>query len=345
MSYENAPATKMLATHCCACARPLLDAASVTAGLGPHCRAKHGVPNDLDEETRERANKLIFECAQEHVDAEVLKAAVVELALLGCAKLADRISKRAGRIVFTVTDEHVDVKAPYSEAFLSARGPGRWVRDAKVTRYATADAAAALAAVRSAFGDTALVRLEGHDAVAFWNASDETLVAFVDALVERAPKPEPAPEITLAGTPYKTRAGQWGVTLPENAEAKAGDLVVVTARSGKRWVARLVGAAEVGPRGIVFATERTDLSVPASAPASAPAPAPREVQWEGSPTKLRGGWAVKIRFGHDALDGKAPKAGDLVRVTARSGKSWVATLSSDARVNRYRDAWVAETAR
>lgn len=39
--YENAPAAAMLATHCC-CGRPLLDAVSVEAGIGPDCRKKHG---------------------------------------------------------------------------------------------------------------------------------------------------------------------------------------------------------------------------------------------------------------------------------------------------------------
>jgi hypothetical protein len=42
MSYENAPATKLLATHCACCARPLVDAVSVEAGVGPDCRKSHG---------------------------------------------------------------------------------------------------------------------------------------------------------------------------------------------------------------------------------------------------------------------------------------------------------------
>lgn len=42
MSYESAPATKMLATHCACCARPLVDAVSVEAGVGPECRRRHG---------------------------------------------------------------------------------------------------------------------------------------------------------------------------------------------------------------------------------------------------------------------------------------------------------------
>ena len=42
MSYENAPATKMLAAYCACCARPLVDAESVETGMGPVCRKSHG---------------------------------------------------------------------------------------------------------------------------------------------------------------------------------------------------------------------------------------------------------------------------------------------------------------
>lgn len=42
MSYETAPATKMLATFCACCARPLVDAVSVETGVGPDCRKTHG---------------------------------------------------------------------------------------------------------------------------------------------------------------------------------------------------------------------------------------------------------------------------------------------------------------
>ncbi len=41
-TYVNAPATALVATHCCACGRPLLDARSVECGMGPTCREKHG---------------------------------------------------------------------------------------------------------------------------------------------------------------------------------------------------------------------------------------------------------------------------------------------------------------
>lgn len=40
--YEAAAATRLLATHCICCRRPLLDAVSVEAGMGPVCRQRHG---------------------------------------------------------------------------------------------------------------------------------------------------------------------------------------------------------------------------------------------------------------------------------------------------------------
>ena len=41
--YTAAPATELLATRCAACGRPLLDAASVEAGMGPTCRGRAGL--------------------------------------------------------------------------------------------------------------------------------------------------------------------------------------------------------------------------------------------------------------------------------------------------------------
>lgn len=42
-NYENAPATILLATHCCVCGRPLCDSDSVEIGIGPTCRGKSNV--------------------------------------------------------------------------------------------------------------------------------------------------------------------------------------------------------------------------------------------------------------------------------------------------------------
>lgn len=63
MSYESAPATKLLATHCVACGRPLVDAKSVEAGMGPDCRERHGYGDEASEEARAEMNKRVYALA------------------------------------------------------------------------------------------------------------------------------------------------------------------------------------------------------------------------------------------------------------------------------------------
>ncbi len=62
MSYENAASTRMLATHCCLCGRPLVDADSVERGIGPVCmkRLMGDVPAGPD---REKVNGLVYEAS------------------------------------------------------------------------------------------------------------------------------------------------------------------------------------------------------------------------------------------------------------------------------------------
>jgi hypothetical protein len=40
--YENSAACKLVATHCCVCNKPLVEALSVTSGIGPVCAKKYG---------------------------------------------------------------------------------------------------------------------------------------------------------------------------------------------------------------------------------------------------------------------------------------------------------------
>ena len=62
-NYENAPATRLLATHCACCARPLVDAKSVETGMCPVCRKKHGFNIDCSESIRLQANKIVYQIA------------------------------------------------------------------------------------------------------------------------------------------------------------------------------------------------------------------------------------------------------------------------------------------
>ena len=146
MSYENAPATKMLATHCCACGRPLLDAKSVELGIGPDCRKRLGFNMNVSEEARAEANRLVYQLALTPVDGRMdAAAACARLAELGFAKLADKCLEWVAPIRVTESDGRLVVKAPYCEAATDAwrgiRGR-RWDRDAKCNSVPATERAA-----------------------------------------------------------------------------------------------------------------------------------------------------------------------------------------------------------
>lgn len=94
MSYENAPATIMLASHCAVCGRPLVDAQSVELGIGPDCRRKYGFDMPCDEAARAEANALVYRVALVQEGVSVAEACA-RLRVLGFEKLAARIEKRA----------------------------------------------------------------------------------------------------------------------------------------------------------------------------------------------------------------------------------------------------------
>ncbi len=62
-TYENASATKLLATHCVACGRVLVDSKSVEVGMGPDCRERHGYEDEGTDETRAEMNRRIHALA------------------------------------------------------------------------------------------------------------------------------------------------------------------------------------------------------------------------------------------------------------------------------------------
>lgn len=99
MGYENAPATKLLATHCICCGLPLLDALSVERSIGPICFEKHGGLGDADasDEDRVKANRLVREAALNGCSAERRVAIAKTIEGLGFARLAARIIERFGR--------------------------------------------------------------------------------------------------------------------------------------------------------------------------------------------------------------------------------------------------------
>lgn len=134
MNYENAPATKLLATHCAVCCRPLLDARSVEYGIGPICRERYDFLREIPEEARKEANQLVHMIAVEQQGMKVLEAAcrLVELDLV---KLAEIIFKRASKVRIREADGILHVDTPFREsaAWDWRNIPGRrWDGEAKV---------------------------------------------------------------------------------------------------------------------------------------------------------------------------------------------------------------------
>lgn len=136
MGYEDAESTKLLATHCAACGRPLRDAESVEVGMGPICRDKLGLGADAGP-GRGRANQIVHQAAAEVFLSE---EAALELVSLGFPALAARLAERladAGKVVVTDASESYLVRAPYLESALGAwrAVPGRrWDKAEKAQR-------------------------------------------------------------------------------------------------------------------------------------------------------------------------------------------------------------------
>lgn len=158
--YENAPATKLLATHCCMCSRPLVDAESVEAGIGPDCRKKHGYTKpdrevDLasaagliaavgigaDEQpalpagamkpyaardARGVANVLVHQIAvllhAERADLDTVVRYVNALSALGYDKLSAVLSIRLATVEISerAADRVLIIKAPYRQDAVDA---------------------------------------------------------------------------------------------------------------------------------------------------------------------------------------------------------------------------------
>lgn len=156
MSYENAPATRMLASNCCACGKALVDAASVAAGMGPECRTKYGV-GSLDEATRTEANALIYKIALHQEGAEVATC-LVRLRELGLHTLADRIVKRVASsyvAVITAEAQGFAVKASFDVAMAANLGRvygRRWDKDRKVNTFPTSAKRDVFEALRNVAG-------------------------------------------------------------------------------------------------------------------------------------------------------------------------------------------------
>lgn len=123
--YENAPATRMLATACACCARPLVDAKSVETGMGPYCRRKHGYEADVTDAARKEGNAIVHAIASApDMTREALAGAVARLRALGFETLASVITtRRMGKPEIEITetaDGRIAVRTPFNPEALPA---------------------------------------------------------------------------------------------------------------------------------------------------------------------------------------------------------------------------------
>jgi hypothetical protein len=141
MSYETAPATELVATCCAFCGRPLVDANSLAAGVGPECRKKYGIGEELDEEQRGEANRAIYTIAA-HQTGDAVAEALEVLYHLGLSELCARIEKRLAPSYAVVIGQgelcRFTVRASYELAMRANLGlvKGRkWDKELKLNTF------------------------------------------------------------------------------------------------------------------------------------------------------------------------------------------------------------------
>ena len=119
MSYENATATKMMATRCANCGRPLLDADSVNSGLGPECRRKLMVMVDGGE-NRDEANRLIYAVAMDQNNTNITRDSINALVDLGYINVAMALGKRFAGVCIWTHGEYLYIKTGFNPEYNAA---------------------------------------------------------------------------------------------------------------------------------------------------------------------------------------------------------------------------------
>ena len=183
--YTMAPATTLLDMACACCSKPLLDADSIEAGVGPECRRKHGYTKaqgsadwmqahtilmasslwenaDLEhtfvnaqntDDARRASNAFVHYIAAHQTGVDVLVAVNV-VRLLGYTTLADRMVKRLATVRIEVVSGRLLLKAPYSDAAVMAFRtiPGRvWDKTTKQTSFPIEQKRSVFEALKSCF--------------------------------------------------------------------------------------------------------------------------------------------------------------------------------------------------
>jgi hypothetical protein len=154
MTYESAPGTKMLATRCICCGRPLLDAVSVEVGIGPVCRKKSGYEDVFYSENRSIANVLVRRLAQDQSNFSLLYTTYLQLQKLGFERLADTIGSRLADIKIVEKDQKLYVTSPYNPTFVEATCfiPGRkWDKKKRHTEFNANTKGALYCALKKAY--------------------------------------------------------------------------------------------------------------------------------------------------------------------------------------------------
>lgn len=143
MSYETAPATLLVATCCAFCGRDLVDANSLAAGVGPECRKKYGIGEELDDDDRAEANAAIYQIAAHQTGSAVAEGLAV-LFRLGldslCARIVKRLATQYEVVIGTDGPAYFTVKAGYELAMRANLGLVRgrkWDKERKLNVFPT----------------------------------------------------------------------------------------------------------------------------------------------------------------------------------------------------------------
>lgn len=137
-NYANAPACKMLATHCLFCNRPLVDAISVESGVGPICRSKYGI-SSVHPEHQKKVNQLIHNAAiyAKEGNTKELEKISNEILKLGYYQVASKIAERFVSVRIIEDGNNLKVFAPYHEGrpnWWQATG-ARWIKNSRKDKY------------------------------------------------------------------------------------------------------------------------------------------------------------------------------------------------------------------
>jgi len=147
-AHVNAKATKILATHCCVCSTPLVDAKSIQAGIGPVCARKYLknrdvettpeewgraidllagaklVPDDVKgkalkrrDDARHVCNLLVYWASTNYSDKSYVFECSQIIRMLGYVKLADKLEQDRTSAWLEQDEEFIYIHSRYEPDF------------------------------------------------------------------------------------------------------------------------------------------------------------------------------------------------------------------------------------